>query len=640
MRPVLVPSVLFASAGLAVAWLATASPRAATQAEDRVQAQERAQEARSEVIGVVRDRSGKAVEGAQVRLWLSPSLDYVSLGVEDEVRATTDAAGRFRASLLMSFPYSAVATWTVDGQARQSEVHARCETSQLQRLTEPIAATAGPGAKLRLHVTRAQNEPDAGFVGSARLRVYSDGLNPLLLGEAPLDAELRATIAVPFVGRGGFVTALLYDDRGLLEKQIVKLSGDETPWDLRYVAAQRIRLRVVDENNTPVRDARIDSLYRDSTHWRNEGRVNEQGEASLRPSAEEAHKWTLRVRAPGKRDFYLCRRYDEINVDGKLAPAILEGGEIAPIIVSLSVARPLWQGRWTGRLVEGAPSRVVLRQRLGFQIEDSVTMLLQSAERVDILDQGLLRIAPSAATSGASLRVYLLPHEVAELRARFDEAANIDPLVTLWRQPALGLEAGDQNFELDVARLEVEAFTVLHASKNRAAGVALLDLDWTEAGWSEGSEPPLTNAPRTDKRGRIARVRNDSPTLFVLEGEGFARFAPSSAGKNAGRHEPLILEPFAKRRLRVVDHEGKAVPNATLFGWVTHTPADDQKSIEAVSLNHIGLSGRCDENGERELWWIQLAGMMLEMHVSHAGKTLRLLGPESSSEIWVVTLPK
>lgn len=638
MRPVLVHDMLFVTAGLVVAWLAVASPRAATQAEGRVQSQAKAQEARSEVFGVVRDRSGKTVEGAQVRLWLRPCLDYVSLGVEDEVLTTTDAAGRFRANLLASFPYSAVATWTADGQARQSEVLARCETSRLQRLTEPVAATAGPGAKLRLHVTREQNEPDAGFVGSARLRVYSDGLNPLLLGEAPLDAELRATIAVPFVGWGGCVTALLCDDRGLLEKQVVTLSGDETPWDLRYVAAERIRLRVFDENGQPVRDARIDSLYRNSKHWRNEATVNEHGEASLRPSAEAAQQWTLRVRAPGKRDFYICRRGQEINIDGKLTPAVLEGADIQALTLTMGGARPLWEGQCADP-TQAAPSRLRLRHSLSFEIQSGVSMSLPGEVRVEALDAEHFRIAPGTATVAAELLLYLNPAELSTLRARLHEAALLDPLVSVWRAPPRGLEAGNQSLRVDVARLEIEAFTVLHESKNRAAGVALLDLDWTEAGWGEGDAHPLTNAPRTDKRGRIARVRNDSPTLFVLEGEGYARFAPNNAIEHKSEHRPLILEPFAKLRVRVVDQEGKAAPGATLRGWVSYTPTLNQAGKEALSLNRIGLSGNCDANGERELWWQHIDGMLCEVIIEHGSKSLRVRVPESSSDTWVVTLP-
>ncbi len=97
---------------------------------------------RSTAAGQVLDRDGKGVSGAVVRFMHRPIPWFAGYGEADVVDATTDGSGRFRLDLLPRRPYSAFATWQVDGAPRVTEVGEACIAGVFTSLREQARAIA------------------------------------------------------------------------------------------------------------------------------------------------------------------------------------------------------------------------------------------------------------------------------------------------------------------------------------------------------------------------------------------------------------------------------------------------------------------------------------------------------------------
>ncbi|MCB9891018.1 MAG: hypothetical protein H6833_05175, partial [Planctomycetes bacterium] len=289
-------SLRVAALGLGVAGFGPSAAAAGSGIEPRtfapVAAQDSApQEAvpdREVLRGVVRDRSGHAVVGADVEAWLRPQDHLHPLGspvvfgsgdsMLDRVRATTDDRGGFRLEVLRGHAYSVAASWRDETGTRSvTRVHDEATAGERLRLLE-----VDPPPTVRM---RVESIPIAFRHEPMRLTVYLDGKNPLPVFDTELDLETHVgkdiTVAIPYDTESGDFVAVLSHVRGVLQSGAASLRASSPYVRQRRVSTIEANVRVVDGDGSPLDGVTLETFgVRNAGAWF-AGKTDGHGRASL-----------------------------------------------------------------------------------------------------------------------------------------------------------------------------------------------------------------------------------------------------------------------------------------------------------------------------------------------------------------------
>ncbi|MCA8968423.1 MAG: hypothetical protein KDC95_01515 [Planctomycetes bacterium] len=618
-------------------------PGALASVAARAGAPQEAVSDRDVLRGVVRDRDGHAVVGADVEAWLRPQDHFHPLGspvafgggngMLDHLWATTDDRGGFRLEVLRGHCYSVAASWRGEtGKRSVTRVYDAATAGERLRLVE-----VDPPPSVRL---RVESIPIAFRHEPMRLTVYLDGQNPLPVFDTELDLEAHVgtdmTAEMPYDTEIGAFVAVLSHARGVLQTGAASLRASSPYVRQRRVSTVETNVHVVDADGSPLDGVTLETFgVRNAGAWF-AGKTDGHGRASLVFPVSSDSSWLLRARKPGfvEAAFYRIDRayYGSEQVAGTL-PSVIE--------LKLRPARGPFQLRgFDGKPVVGA-SVVFARRPQG-----------HAANRA-LFHGSIVDLATSDVSGSLGLEHLGTQFQLDPLRILLPPAAMSPLEASLGGYPMPGadlLMTAPEDRIVDLSRLHLLKLHVALPDGRPARGAEChrqSDLDKTPGVLSLANVASVASVNRTDRRGRVAVLSNARDSYYVIQrGEGWAATPTyTEIIETSQRGEPfdVRLEAFARRAFRILDTSGKPVAGvrARIVGTTVRAVMGNDRRF-ANSVNRQGLAGTTDDQGMMSLWWIDDPSVEYQLEFALGRRRVRRklehVQPGKSSAIEVVDI--
>lgn len=608
---------------LSLAILACALPGRAqtTQAKDA--------DLRGKLRGVVRDIDGKNVANAVVELWLRPCANYVPIGPQDSVETKTDARGRFSASILRGYAYSAVATWTAgDGEARQSKLHEGCWADALVRLEQRKKV-----GWTEMEATLTFDRDGYGLHGDVRATFFVDGVNPRVLDDSSYDSGVTRQVRIPFSDDRGRFAVLVRDDRGPIHQTTLSAYVKGRNWRYAIRKGEPLAFRVVDRTGAPIEGAEIASMLVSRAGWRVDAVTDAGGEALSHSTTRTPTRWTVRVRAPGYRESLAFRSGTRGNLNGQIANPWTEQSTLQ-ITLEKQAAR-------TGRLLDSAGRGiagvgVVLARGLTLKTAPNSSQGFSRTREIFVTDEEGRFVVPALAQAeDASWNAVLPPDVLRRASAKLESGARPPAAVDLTPSGKPG-EDGTHPPVVDLREWTARPYSIRLQGNLPARSAAVVPVRDLVA----NRDRALARAVRTDRRGACVLFDRGAKSEHValLEGKGWARLAATDLEPDADGVQRIELAPFTERRVRILDRSGRPVAGATVSITGSSWSGSGIEIDIARALNAIGLSATSDEDGRMTLWSIEVPRLSHRLRFRKGSASAKQPLPPPSTEVWVVEL--
>ncbi len=562
---------------------------------------------RSPLSGALRSRSGAAIAGARVEVWLSPRVGLREVGIHERLTCVTDEEGRFEVAALDHYRYSAVATWRdAAGVPRQSIPLSDCTTRSLVRLVEADRRLDGAiDAVIEFEQARQA------IRGTLRASfLIHDSANPVVLATRACEHGHVEHIDIPW-STNRIVSVDLHDDGGLIWRDWIALGSETKKWTRVIQVVDSLSLRLTNALGTPVSGTTVAQHLSNVGTWRDLCVSDANGFVDATILSLAPQKTVFAIRSPEHGETYLFREENgRLWQHGALQP--FANGERHEVV--LSKAEPI-RASLSG-LEKGYQRAlpIILSRTLYIEAAQSKMEFFRARQVLAPDERGHFEfsIGPSR---DCRLQVALTPEHVARWQPDATHAWNPTVELGWWPSDTVMRSA---KLDFDVAAWRTTQLQVLSPEGEpvrdaivASFGALAADFDGT-----------VHDAARSDRRGRCSYLRaGDATQLLVFaDAIGWATVPATEHGERV-----VQLTPFKKKTLHVVDRRGEPIEGVSFSPaeWLFDLGMDRTVQRVVRGLLNRGFRQRSDRLGAVTFWWVEALAPASGFISSMSGQSTR-----------------